>query len=437
MSLRIPITAVLGALLASNVANAQTPGVRETPAEAAPVTEKLTFDAAVKRALDRNPTSLQAAATIEIYEARREQVRAASLPILNGVASYTRLDANREAGGLVLVPESSINLSAQAVVPVVNVRGWVQWQQADDQIDVAKLSATDVRRTVGAMTARAYLSVITQKRLVEIASIARDNAKAHFDFTHAQLVGGIGNELDEARAAQELATEEVILQNQTTALVRSREALGVLVAGNGSVDVSEWSFGGMPSLNEALDDSQKLRPDVRAQGAAARAADRTVEQAYADYLPYLNVIGSAFYQNPGVATVPSTGWQVSAVLTLPIYDGGLRYGQEHERSAVAEQAHLAVEGTVRQAKSDVRSAFEEMRNADVALTQAHTSARFATKALTLANTAYRGGATTNLEVIDAERQARDADAQAAIAEDAAREARLDLLAAAGRFPATQ
>jgi outer membrane protein TolC len=77
-----------------------------------------------------------------------------------------------------------------------------------------------------------------------------------------------------------------------------------------------------------------------------------------------------------------------------------------------------------------------MRDADIALDQAHQSALFATKALRLANAAYRGGATTNLEVIDAERQARDADAQAAIAEDAAREARLDLLAAAGRFPAS-
>jgi hypothetical protein len=38
------------------------------------------------------------------------------------------------------------------------------------------------------------------------------------------------------------------------------------------------------------------------------------------------------------------------------------------------------------------------------------------------------------EVIDAARQARDAETQAAVSEDAAREARLDLLAATGRFP---
>lgn len=53
----------------------------------------------------------------------------------------------------------------------------------------------------------------------------------------------------------------------------------------------------------------------------------------------------------------------------------------------------------------------------------------------LANVAYRAGATTNLEVIDAERRARDAQVQAVLAEDAARQARLDLLLASGSFPA--
>ena len=39
-----------------------------------------------------------------------------------------------------------------------------------------------------------------------------------------------------------------------------------------------------------------------------------------------------------------------------------------------------------------------------------------------------------LEVIDAERRSRDAETAAVVAEDAARQARLDLLAASGRFP---
>ena len=409
--------------------------VPQPPPDVAETTvETLTFDEAVQRALARNPTSLQAAAEIRRHRALLEQVRSTSLPTLEGAGVYTRLDSSRVAGGIVLAPGSGLNVSATVSVPLINVGSWVKWEQAGDQVDVAKLNAADVRRVLAVTTARAYLNVITQKRLLEIARIARDNAAAHYGFTHAQLVGGIGNELDDARAAQELTTEEVLRQTQHAALVRAREALGVLVAGEGAVDVMEWTFGPVPSLPGALGDAQTLRTDVRSRERARGAADRRVKQAYADYLPYLGLIASPFYQNPGVATVPPTGWQAQLVMTLPIYDGGLRYGQEHERAAVAEEAHLDVEATVRQARSEVRAAFQEMHDADIALDQAHQSALFAAKTLRLANAAYGGGATTNLEVIDAERQARDADAQAAIAEDAAREARLDLLAAAGRFP---
>jgi outer membrane protein TolC len=401
-----------------------------------PQVERVTFEGAVKRALDRNPTARQAAEEIRRYHALMEEVRASSLPTLEGVGTYTHLDGARIASGVVAYPQDGINAAATLNAPLVNPRGWVQWGQAKDQVDVARANAADVRRTLAVTTARAYLDIIAQKRLLETAITARDNAKGHFEFTRAQLVGGVGNRLDEVRAAQELTSDEVLLQNQEVALFHAREALGVLVAGDGSVDVADENFGGrLPTLNEALSEAEKSRPDVLARQRAARAADRTVRDAYADYLPYLNLVAYPFYQNPPIVpTVPQTGWEAQLVLTLPLYDGGLRYGQEHERKALADEARLNVEATLRQAKSDVRAAFEEMQRADIALDQAQQSAAFAKQALALANLAYRAGATTNLEVIDAERQARDAETQAAIAEDTARQARLDLLAASGRFP---
>jgi outer membrane protein len=396
----------------------------------------------VKRALDRNPTARQAAEEIRRYHALMEEVRAASLPTLYGTGTYTQLDGARvqadpaAPGGVsTVLPQNSLNLAATLNVPLIYPHGWVQWKQAEDLVDVARANAADVRRTLAVTTARAYLAIITQKRLLETAITARDNARGHFEFTRAQLVGGVGNRLDEIRAAQELTSDEVLLQNQEVALFRAREALGVLVAGDGSMDAGDDNFGWrMPTLNDALNEAQRGRPDVLARERAAKAADRTVKQAYADYLPYLNLIAFPFYQDHPTTTVPHTGWEAELVLTLPLYDGGLRYGQEHERKAIAGEARLNVEATLRQAKSDVRAAFEEMQRADVALDQARQSAEFGKQALALANLAYRAGATTNLEVIDAERQARDAETQAAIAEDAARQARLDLLAASGRFP---
>jgi outer membrane protein len=83
---------------------------------------------------------------------------------------------------------------------------------------------------------------------------------------------------------------------------------------------------------------------------------------------------------------------------------------------------------------EVRAALEVVHNSDDGLVAARAATTAANTAATLADKSYRAGASTNIEVIDAERQARDAASQAALAEDAARQARLDLLLATGAFP---
>jgi outer membrane protein TolC len=395
----------------------------------------MTFDDAVQAALAKNPTSEEAQEEIRRFHALMEEVRSASLPTLYGIGTYTRLDHDRVSNGTVFAQKGTLNLNGTVDVPLIYPQRWVQWGQANDLVDVAKANALDVRRTIAVATGRAYLSILTQKRLVDTARSARDNAKAHYEFTRAQRIGGVGNRLDEVRAAQEFTSDEVNLQTTEVALLRGREALGVFVATSGPVDAAQdWTASAMPNVSEALTETKTLRADVKARDVATKAADRTVRDAWADYMPWLNLIAFPFYQDPPSITVPKDGWQAELVLTVPIYDGGLRYGQEHERKALANEARLTAEQTLRQARSDVRVAFEEIQRADIALDQAQQSAAFAKRALELADIAYKAGATTNLEVIDAERSARDAEDQAAIAEDAARQARLDLLAASGRFP---
>jgi outer membrane protein TolC len=398
--------------------------------------ERLTLAVAVQQALARNPTALVADEEIRRSQALMEEVRAASLPTLDAAWNYTRLDNDRVSrSGDVLAAKGSLGFNAILNAPLVFPRGWVRWGQAVDQIDVSRANAADVRRTVAIATARAYLVVIEQKRLLETTAIARDNAKSHFEFTRAQFLGDVGSRLDEVRAAQVLTAYEVNVQNQEVALVRAQEALGVLVAGDIAVDAADETFGDrLPTFAEAMGEATKNRQDVRARERTASAADRAVRDAWADYVPYLNLITYPLYNDPGIPSDPRTGWAASLILTIPIYDGGLRYGQDHERRALAGEAHLNVDATLRQARSDVRTAFEEVRRADVALDQARQSAVFGHKALELATIAYRGGLTTNLEVIDAQLQALNADTQAAVAEDASRQARLDLLAASGRFP---
>ena len=168
---------------------------------------------------------------------------------------------------------------------------------------------------------------------------------------------------------------------------------------------------------------------------APTCARRVLRDSYADYLPLLQGVVQPFYQHPAPITAPSeTGWQASLVLSIPLFDGGARYGLRRERSALFEESKAQLEGLLRQARSDVRTAFESVRRADESVRSAREAARLSHEALDMTMHAYHEGATNDLEVVDAQRRARDADTAGLVAEDTARQARVDLLSATGRFP---
>jgi outer membrane protein TolC len=89
---------------------------------------------------------------------------------------------------------------------------------------------------------------------------------------------------------------------------------------------------------------------------------------------------------------------------------------------------------VTQASSQVRAAREAVASGERALVNARAAAEQAQQVVNIVNISFRAGAATNIEVIDAERSARDADTAIAVTEDIVRRARLDLLLALGRFP---
>jgi outer membrane protein TolC len=99
-----------------------------------------------------------------------------------------------------------------------------------------------------------------------------------------------------------------------------------------------------------------------------------------------------------------------------------------------QSATIAINETEIRARSEVRIAREALVSLDRALETARLAVDQAHEVLRITTAAFEVGATTNIEVIDAQRSARDAESEAAVAEDAVRRGRLDLLVATGRFP---
>jgi outer membrane protein TolC len=397
--------------------------------------ERITFAQAMQRALARNSSVVVAAQEISRVHGLMREVRAAALPTLTANGAYTRIDADRTSGTTILQPRNSWVGNVQLAVPIVAPQRWVQWEHAAEQVDVARLSAEDVRRQVAITAARTYVSVLTQHRFVDANQRAADNARDHYEDAQARFTAGSGSRLDVVRAGQELATSQSQLHTALTALVRAQEALGTIAGADAALDSTEdMQFPPLPAPPEALRDAEDRRADIQAQRKRLEAAQHVVRDSYADYLPLLTAVAQPFLQSYASLTTPTSGWQAQLVLTVPLFDGGFRYGAFEERRAERDEARELLQAALRQARSDVRTAFDELTRADQALREARDASRLAAEALDITTLAYHAGATNDLDVVDAQRRARDAANAAAIAEDASRQARIDVLAAAGRFP---
>lgn len=396
--------------------------------------EPVTFEEAVERAIRYGTSALVSIQEVARAEGLLGQARSQALPTVGLTGSYTIISQAISFGGTLLEAKSTLAGNATLSVPLVNPQAWVGWAHGSQGVDAAVAADASVRRAAGITAAHAYLTVVASHRAIEVSEIAVATAKAHFDYARARREGGVGTELDVKRAEQEMSESDVQLQAARGALARSREALGILCGSNRPLDSSNVPTGpAYPGLGEA-EDGVLARPDVRAAKEEVRAAKAVWKDSWADWFPILNGSFQGYLQDPATASVPARGWIAQLVLSVPLFEGGLRPATAKQREALARESEAQLALALLQAHSDVRVSFDVLRFAVAGYQAARRGAVAALAALDLANQGYRAGATSNLDVIDAEQRARDAATTAVIAEDAVRQAKVDLLAAAGRFP---
>jgi outer membrane protein TolC len=289
-----------------------------------------------------------------------------------------------------------------------------------------------VRRVVAFSAGQAYLAVLAGQRQADVSQRALETARAHLDYAQKRLSGGVGSRLNELRAAQEVARDEASLENTQLGLRRAQEALGVLMGENGPIDA-----GGEPALlvPENVSDEAWLRDriDLQRDAAVVQSAARVVRDAWKVWLPTAALSFEPQVVTPAGLFQPSRSYRLVLSVSQRIFDRTPRVIRALDTVAL-NRALLARSVTEIAARSEVRLAREAVASYDRASTSARLAATQAAEVLRITTTAFEVGATTNLEVIDAQRSARDAEAAATVAEDSARRARLDLLVAVGQFP---
>jgi outer membrane protein TolC len=398
-----------------------------------PVVERVTFEEAVRRALERNPTVGQAEQAILRSQALLDQARSVFRPSVDGSYATTMLDAARGFDGNITQPRTQSRFAAVGTYPVLAASRWASARLARDQVGIARLSAQEVRRQVGLLAADAYLGVVSAERQREIAIRNRESARALEEYAKARLDAGQGSRLNHVRSAQELSATEGLVQVAELAVRQSQEALGIAIFAPGPVDAS--GDPAIPDPSPAADDRVWMaqRPDVRLFTAQVEAADRVVRDTWKSWLPTASVGFSPQYVTPKGFFEPAGTWRAFVQLEVPIYDGSLG-ATRRLRMAELEAARLRLSAIETQARSEVRFAEEAVERNESIVATARESAENAREALRITEIAYKAGATTNVEVVQAQQTARNAELLEALAEDRLRQARLDLLVALGEFP---
>src|SRR5919112_2584098 len=378
------------------------------PAAAQPAMERLTFDAAIERAVTRHPTVEQAAAGILRAEAILQQVGSASLPSVDATVRSTTSGPVPEFGGQTIVPRTQVNAAASLVVPLLVPVRWAERAQARDQVIVAERGAADVRRQIAVATAQAYLAVIAERRVLESNTRARDTARAHFEYAQQRFEGGVGSRLNALRAQQELSGDEARVEDAQLAVRRAQEALGVLVAADGPIDAAAEPAFDVPQDDVPDTDLLQSRTDLRVFVARQSAAERVLNDSWREYLPSVTTLFAPQILSPSGLFSPSRSWSVAFVASVPIWEAGERRGRARERQAALDLVRAERSGVERQATSEVRTARAAVQSTERALASARAAAEQAEEVVQITDVAFRAGATTNIEVIDAQRRARDA-----------------------------
>jgi outer membrane protein TolC len=436
-------------ILAAAAARAQTP----------PPAERVSFDEAIRRAVERNPSTAIAAAGILRAEGLLTEAQANTRLQINGTVTTTTLNSGVEFQGATVTPQNQVSASLDVHLPLFAPARWARRAQAQDAKNVAELSAADARRQTAFATADAYLTIIARRRVIEANERARDTARAHFDLARELEQRGTGSRLNQLRAQQELSTDDGLVESARLALYRAQEALGVLLVAGGPVDATEEPTFGIPEAQASepappgAADRQAAAPvppilpipagdltllqrrtDVQLFAAGQRAAERVLRDTSKDYYPYLEGVFLPQTTYPAQFFVPANSWRFQLQMSVPLFDSGQRKGVRAEREAALNIARATFLGATTQASAEIRAAREAIQSAERGLASARAAADQAQQVVNIVNVSFRAGAATNIEVIDAERRARDTDTAVAVAEDTLRRARLELLTALGRFP---
>lgn len=391
--------------------------------------EVQSWDEAIQLARHLSTDERVALANVERAAGRSEQALSALLPNVRAQASLTLnlLHPSEAPPGVAPVIPGTRSPSApvaaatitgtQALVDVSAWRGLSASREAEKS---ATFSLKDVRRRMTLSLTRSLVSVAAAERVSEMNRVGLRLALERVALTQRQLDLGAATQLDLVRVQQDLQLAREAVLSGDEQLQRAREALGQALGLDHEAGLSQ-SFAIQGLVEESQAQCQRVdqlseRADLSAARSQVESARKSRLQALAGYYPTLGLTTSLF----GYTTDPGFGrlgsWNVAAVLSVPIWEGGMRGGLVREREGAELAAIEGLEQASRDASIEVGRAHRNVAVSQELLDTAIEARAFAERADELTRRSFEIGRATSLELVQSASTLRQADVSLAVRE---------------------
>jgi len=350
-------------------------------------------------------------------EGQRRQALAGVMPSMTGTGqvSVQLLDQTTTVAGQPFTaskdPTASLSLS---VSQPFSARAWYGIGTADEVVTGTKLSAEDARRTAIATVANAIVNVVTSERIAEVNRVGLRSALERLELTKRKKRLGSGTDLDVVRAEQDATSARGQIVAGDESLRKAREALGQLFNSTDAYGVpASISLNDIETALKSACHPEKIenRTDVLAAKSDLKVAERGVMDVKLQYAPSAQISSTL-----SVFSDKSTSWSISGVLTIPIWDGGSRYGAAKVATTNVEEAKVKVEQTTVGATIESTQAQRAVTVADQARTISEKARDLAKETARLSQIAFESGAGTSLDLVTSGQALRQAEIDLAVKE---------------------
>ncbi len=386
----------------------------------------LTLDSAVALALGQNRDVMIAEQERYRADAQVNEAWSGALPQLSLTGMYTR---NVKLPVLFLPPNSVFNpgsstetlelgsnnsylLGATLSQVLFSRKVGVALDIAHTYHDFTEEGYRATTQDVTLAVKKAFYGVLLAKELAVANREGLDVVRSNVENVRLQYAHGNAAEYDLLRAEVELANTEPLLISAENALVLSMNALKNLLAIplDTEIDVAGgFTFDEVPAeaLESARHDALSSNPALLQLGLQENMLDMNISIERADYFPTLSLVGAYQYQTQDNTFafrnyMWATSLNVGLQLSFPLFDGFRTSARTEQATIDRDKVHYARLKAEDGVKIQLQAAELRMAEAKKRIAGQERNIAQAEKAVSIAQTRYRSGVGTQLELMDSQ-----------------------------------